>query len=85
LDVVAAWTEDHRTLTVAVVNPTDAAQSLQVKLNGVPLTSKGTLWRLASEEADGKNPKVSSSPLEAMPASLDLPRFSVSIYEVTAK
>ncbi|HLZ55247.1 MAG TPA: alpha-N-arabinofuranosidase, partial [Verrucomicrobiae bacterium] len=82
VDVAAAWTADRRALTVAVLNPTDAEQPLKLNITGAALSGKGTLWRLASTEADGHNPVISSSPIESTPDSLTLPRFSVSIYEL---
>ena len=85
LDVVAAWTKDRRTLTVAVLNPTDVEQPLTLTMAGADLAGKGTLWRLASAEAGGRNPAISTSPVAAIPSSLTLPRFSVSIYEFPAK
>jgi alpha-N-arabinofuranosidase len=83
LDVVAAWTADHRTLTVAILNPTDAEQSLKLNIAGAALSGKGTLWRLASTESDGQNPSISNSSVDSIPDSLSLPRFSVSIYELS--
>ena len=85
LDVVAAWTTDRRTLTVAVLNPTDVAQPLTLNIAGVDLAGKGTLWRLASPEASGQHPAISSSPVDMAPHSLTLPRFSVNIYELPVK
>ena len=85
VDVVAAWTDDRRFLTVAVLNPTDVDQPLKLKITGVALSGKGTLWRLASTEENGQNPSVSSSPVDSIPNSLTLPRFSVSIYELAVK
>jgi alpha-N-arabinofuranosidase len=85
LDVVAAWTTDHRTLTVAVLNPTDMEQPLQLDITGASLSGKGVLWRLASTEANGQNPSVYSSPVDATPHLLTLPHFSVSIYELAVK
>ena len=82
LDVVAAWTDDHRTLTVAILNPTDVEQPLKLNIAGAPLSGKGTLWRLASTEDNGQNPVISNSPVDALPNSLSLPRFSVSIYKL---
>lgn len=84
LDVVAAWTGDRRALTVAVLNPTDTEQSLKLNLTGANLTGQGMLWRLASTEDNGQNPGISSSPIDSIPDSLTLPRFSVSIYELSA-
>ena len=85
VDVVAAWTDDRRFLTVAVLNPTDVDQPLKLNITGVALSGKGTLWRLASTEENGQNPSVSSSPVDSIPNSLTLPRFSVSIYELAVK
>ena len=85
LDIVAAWTEDHRTLTVAVLNPTDVEQSLKLNINGADLSGKGTLWRLASSEDNGQNPSISNLSVDTIPNSLTLPRFSVNIYELTVK
>ncbi len=85
VDVVAAWTEDRHAITVAVLNPTDAEQPLKLDVTGAALSGKGTLWRLASTESNGQNPTISSSPVDSIPSSLTLPRFSISIYELPAK
>ena len=85
LDVVAAWTDDHRFLTVAVVNPTNVEQPLKLNMTGAALSGKGTLWRLASTEDNGQNPSISRLPVDSIPGSLTLPRFSVSIYELPAR
>jgi alpha-N-arabinofuranosidase len=85
LDVAAAWTGNRRSLTVAVLNPTDTDQPLKLSVHGAGLSGKGTLWRLASTKENGQNPSVSSSPMDSIPDSLTLPRFSVSIYELPAK
>jgi len=85
VDVVAAWTSDRRTLTIAVLNPTDMEQPLQLDLAGADLAGAGTLWRLASTRADAKEPTITASPIAAVPAALTLPRFSISIYEFPVK
>jgi len=85
LDVVAAWTTDRRALTVAALNPTDKEQSVNLKIANVDLSGKGTLWRLASTEVNGQNPSISNSPVDAIPGTVQLPRFSVSIYTLAAK
>lgn len=81
LDVAAAWTADHHKFTVAVLNPTDVDQSLQLGINGVNLAAHGTLWRLASAGDNGQNPSISSSPVDSISGALVLPRFSINIYE----
>jgi alpha-N-arabinofuranosidase len=85
LDVVAAWTDDRRALTIAVLNPTDVEQLMNLALTGVDLSGRGTLWRLASEEDNGQNPAISHAPIDSIPGSLAVPRFSVSIYELQVK
>ncbi len=85
LDVVAAWTADRHTLTVAVLNPTDAEQPLKLNLAGASLTGKGTLWRLAPNGAGVQNPGIASSPVASIPDSLTLPPYSINIYELAAK
>ncbi len=82
LDVVAAWTMDHRTLTVAILNPTDVEQPLKLDFAGADLSGKGTLWRLASMESNGRNPTISSSPVDSLPREVTLPRFSINIFEL---
>jgi alpha-L-arabinofuranosidase len=84
LDVAAAWTNDRHTLTVAVLNPTDLEQSLTLKVDGANLTGKGTLWRLSSTEPSGQNPSISDAPIDSIPDTLKLPRFSVNLYELRA-
>jgi alpha-N-arabinofuranosidase len=85
LDVVAAWTGDHRTLTVAVLNPTEADQPLKLNITGADLSGAGTLWRLASTESDGKNPGISSSPVDSVPTAFTVPGFSINIYALQLK
>ena len=42
LDVSAALTDDRKTLTFAVLNPSDSEQQLKLAINGVKLNSHGT-------------------------------------------
>ncbi len=85
LDIAAAWTDDHHALTVAVLNPSEVEQPLKLNITNAALSGKGTLWRLASAEDMGRNPGISHSPVDSIPNSLTLPRFSISIYELPAK
>jgi alpha-N-arabinofuranosidase len=85
LDVVAAWAADRRTLTVAVLNPTDADQPLKLTVAGASLAGKGTLWRLAPSGDDIQNPAITSTPFDSIPDSLTVPRYSINIYELAAK
>ena len=84
LDVAAAWTADRRTLTVAVLNPTDTEQNLRLDLRSASVCGKGTLWRLASTDNDAQHPNISHSQVDSVPDSLTCPPFSISIYELPA-
>ncbi|MGA3135400.1 MAG: alpha-N-arabinofuranosidase [Terracidiphilus sp.] len=87
LDVSAALSEDRKTLTFAVLNPSDAKQSMKLAINGVKLASQGTLWQMAPSKLDavvavGKTPEVAveEHALGAVPETIETPPFSVSIY-----
>ena len=47
LDVSAAFSEDRKTLTFAVLNPSDSEQRLNLSINGAKLANRGHLWRMA--------------------------------------
>ena len=47
LDVSAALSEDRKTLAIAVLNPSDAEQSIHLDIHGAALASTGKLWRMA--------------------------------------
>ncbi len=87
LDVSAALSEDRKTLTVAVLNPSDSEQHLDLAINGVKLSSQGHLWRMAPPSVDatitvGQEPgvKVEELELTSVPDAVTLPPFSVNIY-----
>jgi alpha-N-arabinofuranosidase len=87
LDVSAALSEDHKTLTFAVLNPSDAKQSMKLAINGVKLASAGKMWQMAPSKLDavvavGKTPElaVDEHTLGAAPDTIDAPPFSISIY-----
>jgi len=87
LDVSAALSEDRKTLTFAVLNPSDSTQSMRLSINGAKLASQGHLWQMAPTSVDavvavGKKPEVAveEHSLGAIPDTIEAPPFSVSIY-----
>lgn len=50
LDVAAAWTADKSALTVAVVNPSGQAASIELALKGAQLTGQGMSWVIAGPD-----------------------------------
>jgi len=87
LDVSAALSEDRKTLTFAVLNPSDSEQHLKLSINGAKLTSQGHLWRMAPSSVDAtitvrKKPEVEveEQGLTSLPETMSVPPFSVNIY-----
>jgi alpha-N-arabinofuranosidase len=87
LDVSAAFTEDRKTLTFAVLNPSDSEQQLKLEINGAKLFNRGKSWSMAPAKIDatitvGQKPEVQvqEEELKTVPATISVPPFSVSIY-----
>jgi alpha-L-arabinofuranosidase len=87
LDVSAALSDDRKTLTIAVLNPSDSEQNIKLAINGARLASAGNLWRMAPDSIDatvqvGKKPElqVEEQSLGALPEAIIVRPFSVSIY-----
>jgi alpha-N-arabinofuranosidase len=87
LDVSAALSEDRKTLTFAVVNPSDSAHDLRLSVQGAKLASSGRMWRMAPAKVDatitvGKETEVQvveqATPLG--PETISAPPFSITIY-----
>ena len=89
LDAAAALTADKKALTVAIVNPTESEQQIDVAIKGVTVQDKGRLWRIAGADltADNEPGKplvvdIVESPLTGVPGRLTVPKLSMSIYEL---
>jgi alpha-N-arabinofuranosidase len=87
LDVSAAFSEDRKTLTFAVLNPSDSAASMKLSIGGVKLASEGLLWQMAPKSVDarialGQKPEVAveEQKLGRVPETISAPPFSVNIY-----
>jgi alpha-L-arabinofuranosidase len=89
LDAVAALTADRKALTVAIVNPTESEQQIDVAIKGVTVQNNGHLWRIAGADltADNEPGKplvvdIVESPLTGVTGRLTVPKLSISIYEL---
>jgi alpha-N-arabinofuranosidase len=87
LDVSAAFSEDRKTLAIAVLNPSDSEQSITVAINGAKLAGSGHLYRIAPDSIDAtvqvdKKPEVQveEQTLGVLPAIITVRPFSVNIY-----
>lgn len=91
LDVAAAWTEDRKTLTVAVVNPTMQKLEIPLKLDGAKLSGSGRRWQIAGKEPTaynepGKPPRVTidEAPVRGVSEKLPVAPCSVTLYALEA-
>ncbi|MGD0252684.1 MAG: alpha-N-arabinofuranosidase, partial [Verrucomicrobiota bacterium] len=92
LDVAAALSSDRKTLTVAVVNPTESVQQLNLSIKGVELAGKGRLWRMVPSSIDativvGKKPEIQVEELAlgTVPDTATIAPISVNIFEFAVK
>jgi alpha-N-arabinofuranosidase len=87
VDVSAAMTTDGRFLTIAVVNPTESAQRLDLSVKGITLRGSGRVWLMTGPNltaATGLNRQevqVSESAINEAPKTLSVAPISISIYE----
>jgi alpha-N-arabinofuranosidase len=92
LDMVVAWTQDRKALTVAIVNPTENKYELSMDLKGVKPTGKGTFWLISNSDPmafndPGKEPVVviDEKQLADISNTLDVPSLSVCLYKLEVK
>jgi alpha-N-arabinofuranosidase len=87
LDVGAALNDDHKTLTFAVLNPSDSEQQLRLAINGVKLANQGHLCRMAPSSVEATiavgqkaEVEVQEQELRSIPDAMTVPPFSVNLY-----
>lgn len=86
LDVSAALSADRNTLTVAVINATESARSLDLDVKGFAMGGQGRLWRMtgpsltASTGLKQKDVQVTEAAVSNS-NSLELAPISINIYE----
>lgn len=87
LDASAAFSEDRKTLAIAVLNPSDSERSIRVAIHGAKLASSGHLYRMAPDSIDAKveadkkpEIQVEEQTLDALPDTITVRPFSVNIY-----
>ena len=87
LDVAAALSADRKSLTVAIINPTEAARDFTVTIKGFELSGRGRTWRMTGSDANsanelGQKPQVEvvEIPFSELPKTV--PPVSISVYEL---
>jgi alpha-N-arabinofuranosidase len=87
LDVSAALTNDGKFLTLAVVNPSESVQTLDLTINGVELRGKGRLWHMTGPGINAvtglsrREVQVVETPLGEVPETLQVAPISIDLYE----
>jgi alpha-N-arabinofuranosidase len=87
LDVSAALTSDGKFLTLAVVNPSESAQQLDLAIKGVDLRGKGRAWHMTGPGIDAAmgltrhEVRIVEMPLGEVPKTLQVAPISIYLYE----
>jgi len=92
LDVVAALSSDRKFLTIAIVNPTESVQKINIVFKNIELQDKSRMWEIAAADIKtrnvaGQKPEVEivESPLKQVPKMLEVAPISISLYEFKVK
>jgi alpha-N-arabinofuranosidase len=92
LDVAAALSADRRTMTLAVVNPSESEQTIDIDITGVSPSGGARLWRISGEDYNvrnvpGEDPvvEIEESRIGEVPGRLTLPPISISLYEFAVR
>jgi alpha-N-arabinofuranosidase len=90
LDMSAALKEDGKTLTIAVVNATETAQTTALNLTGFAAKAQGRMWRLTGPSLAAINKvgqpqqvAVTKEPFDTHNGKLTVAPYSVELYEFT--
>jgi len=87
VDVSAAITANGRFLTLAVVNPTESIQELDLNIKGVDLRGRGRRWRLTGSGVGAMTGlsrhevQVVETPVSEVPKTLHCAPVSIDLYE----
>jgi alpha-N-arabinofuranosidase len=79
LDVSAALSEDRKTLTVAVINATDAAHPLNLEIRDFQHGGQGQVWRYTGPSLDATNIVGKPQLVTVTPSSFDASAGSISV------
>jgi len=92
LDVSAAWTADHKGLTIGIMNPTGQTMDISLKASGAKIKGSGRRWEivgtdLMAHNAPGNEPavKITETTVEGADQRLSAEPFSVTLYELDAE
>ena len=91
LDAMAAWSQDHQSLTLAVVNPSLNPVEVELNVQAAKLAGGGNAWQIAGNDPmafnDPANPAVVSIAEAALPSATEkllLAPCSVTLFALPA-
>lgn len=92
LDIVAALDSDRKVLTVALVNPTESAQEVDVSFRGITLQGTGRMHRMTGPDVNasnrpGREPQVEivEGAVNGLPSRMTVTPISIHLYELHLK
>ncbi|MGC9055362.1 MAG: alpha-L-arabinofuranosidase C-terminal domain-containing protein [Candidatus Saccharicenans sp.] len=92
LDIMAAWKEDGKTLTLAVVNATGETQKLSLNIKNFPLAKVEKIFRITGSNENscnvpGREPEVKIEEIQEnfRPEKLTVPPLSITLYQFRRK
>jgi alpha-N-arabinofuranosidase len=90
--MMAALTEDHKLLTIAVVNGTGSEQKFDLNVTGMHPSGRATLWQLTGSSLSAENHvgqkaqvTVKEIPLGSANGTFTVAADSVNIYAIPAQ
>ena len=87
VDMSAAFTSDGKFLTVAIVNPTESAQPVDLAVKGADLRGRGRVWHMTGpglEAATGlrrHEVQVAEAQVSEVPKTIKIAPLSIDLYE----
>jgi len=91
LDLSAALSSDRKFLTLAVVNPTESAQKLDLTIKGLDLRGRGRRWRLTGPALDAltgltrREVQVTETQVGEVPKTIEAAPISIDLYEFESR
>ena len=92
LDVAAAWTDDKKYITLAIVNPDSTPQQATVNFGQNSVNPKASLWVISNPDPDSyntpgqpENVSIKESKVKIENSVFSVPAYSVSLYQLRVR
>ncbi len=91
VDVSVALTSDRRFLTLAVINPTESAQRLDLTIKGIELQERGRAWRMTGTGLGAvtgltkHEVQIVERPTNEIPKTLEVAPISIELYNLESR